>query len=152
MLDRIRLPKCFSWVSAQHTLDWLTYSATMVSSSQLERDPFANVLSERCTGDNSVVECLIGFVADTSIQSIKRATDDNVADWYYSVSYMAPNYYLQTLTEIISTLKSLFKAVTSVGIPPVYANTERSGGNSYALSKPRSTTCWYSTKTKSASI
>ncbi|KAF1970095.1 hypothetical protein BU23DRAFT_214609 [Bimuria novae-zelandiae CBS 107.79] len=42
--------------------------------------------NEACTGDNSVVECLIGFVANTSIQSVKRATDDRVADWYYTHS------------------------------------------------------------------
>ncbi|KAL1601458.1 Histone deacetylase hda1 [Paraconiothyrium brasiliense] len=42
--------------------------------------------NETCTDDNSIVESLIAFVADTSIQSIKRATEDNVADWYYSHS------------------------------------------------------------------
>lgn len=41
-----------------------------------------------CTDDNSVVEGVIAFVADTSLQSIKRTTDDSiaVADWYYTVS------------------------------------------------------------------
>jgi hypothetical protein len=33
-----------------------------------------------------VVECLIGFVAETSLQSIKRATDDTIAEWYFNVS------------------------------------------------------------------
>jgi hypothetical protein len=32
------------------------------------------------------VECLIGFVAETMLQSIKRATDDQIAQWYYEVS------------------------------------------------------------------
>ena len=123
----------------------------MVRSSRLEDSPPANTQLERCTGENSVVECLIGFVADTSIQSIKRATDDNVADWYYSVRKPAPDYDRQVLTILISTLRSSFKTTTSAGIPPVRANTERSGESSYALRKIRSMTCCYSTKMKSTS-
>lgn len=44
--------------------------------------------TEACTDDNSVVEGVVAFVADTSLQSIKRTTDDSisVADWYYTVS------------------------------------------------------------------
>ncbi|KAF2471383.1 uncharacterized protein BDR25DRAFT_26767 [Lindgomyces ingoldianus] len=42
--------------------------------------------SENCTEADSVIQCLIGFVADTVIQSIKRATDDNIASWYYNHS------------------------------------------------------------------
>ncbi|KAK7182955.1 histone deacetylase [Paraphaeosphaeria sporulosa] len=44
--------------------------------------------NEACTDDNGVVEGVIAFVADTSLQSIKRATDDSiaVADWYYTHS------------------------------------------------------------------
>ncbi|KAH7089892.1 putative histone deacetylase [Paraphoma chrysanthemicola] len=38
---------------------------------------------ENCTDHDSVVECLIGFVAETTIQSIKRTTDDTIADWYH---------------------------------------------------------------------
>jgi histone deacetylase 6 len=33
-----------------------------------------------------VIACLIGFVAETTIQSIKRTTDDTIANWYYAVS------------------------------------------------------------------
>ncbi|KAJ4347879.1 Histone deacetylase hda1 [Didymosphaeria variabile] len=42
--------------------------------------------NEACTDENSVVESLIAFVADTSLQSIRRPTDDNVASWYESHS------------------------------------------------------------------
>lgn len=44
-----------------------------------------NVL-ENCTDPDSPVECLIGFVAESTIQSVKRATDDTIASWYHSVS------------------------------------------------------------------
>ncbi|KAH9878770.1 hypothetical protein IAQ61_002044 [Plenodomus lingam] len=38
---------------------------------------------ENTTYDTSPVELLIGFVAETTIQSIKRATDDNIQFWYH---------------------------------------------------------------------
>jgi histone deacetylase 6 len=50
----------------------------------LPTKPFTNI-SENCTDPDSVVECLIGFVAESTIQSIKRATDDTIANWYYAV-------------------------------------------------------------------
>jgi hypothetical protein len=46
---------------------------------------------ENCTDPDSIVECLIGFVADTTIQSIKRATDDTISDWYYAVRPPSPS-------------------------------------------------------------
>ncbi|KAF1833144.1 hypothetical protein BDW02DRAFT_589899 [Decorospora gaudefroyi] len=42
--------------------------------------------NENCTDSDSPVECLIGFVAETTIQSIKRATDDTIAAWYFAHS------------------------------------------------------------------
>jgi hypothetical protein len=45
---------------------------------------------ENCTEPDSVVECLIGFVAETTIQSIKRPTDDTIALWYHAVSPIDP--------------------------------------------------------------
>ncbi|KAH8716962.1 hypothetical protein GQ44DRAFT_775716 [Phaeosphaeriaceae sp. PMI808] len=42
--------------------------------------------NEQCSESESVIECLIAFVAETTIQSIKRATDDLIADWYYAHS------------------------------------------------------------------
>ncbi|EOA88363.1 uncharacterized protein SETTUDRAFT_160266 [Exserohilum turcica Et28A] len=42
--------------------------------------------NENCTDPESRVECLIGFVAGTTIQSIKRATDDTISSWYHSHS------------------------------------------------------------------
>ncbi|KAF1961159.1 putative histone deacetylase [Byssothecium circinans] len=41
---------------------------------------------EKCTDDTSVVQCLIGFLSSTTLQSIKRPTDDNIAAWYYDHS------------------------------------------------------------------
>ena len=43
-------------------------------------------LQENCTDSGSRVECLIGFVAETTIQSIKRAADDFISTWYFEVS------------------------------------------------------------------
>jgi histone deacetylase 6 len=48
--------------------------------------PGAESFLENCTDSDSPVECLIGFVAETTIQSIKRATDDTISSWYHSVS------------------------------------------------------------------
>jgi histone deacetylase 6 len=42
--------------------------------------------TENTTEIDGVVECLIAFVAETTIQSIKRATDDSIAEWYHAVS------------------------------------------------------------------
>ncbi|KAI8943814.1 hypothetical protein NX059_001787 [Plenodomus lindquistii] len=42
---------------------------------------------ENTTDEDSPVEVLIGFVAETTIQSIKRATDDNIHHWYHDVSF-----------------------------------------------------------------
>jgi hypothetical protein len=47
-------------------------------------------LTENCTDPDSVIACLIGFVAETTIQSIKRTTDDTIAAWYYAVSTPEP--------------------------------------------------------------
>ena len=41
---------------------------------------------ENTTELDSPVECLIGFVAETTILSIKRATDDTIPAWYHAVS------------------------------------------------------------------
>jgi histone deacetylase 6 len=41
---------------------------------------------EACTDEDSIVQGLIGFVADNAIQSIKRPTDDHIGTWYYQVS------------------------------------------------------------------
>lgn len=42
-------------------------------------------LVESCTDDDSIVQGLIGFVSENSIQSIKRPTDDNISSWYHRV-------------------------------------------------------------------
>jgi len=41
---------------------------------------------EACTEPESPIECLIGFVADCSINSIKRPADDDIGSWYHGVS------------------------------------------------------------------
>jgi histone deacetylase 6 len=41
---------------------------------------------DNCTDPDNGVECLIGFAAETNIESIKRPTDDTIAHWYYAVS------------------------------------------------------------------
>lgn len=46
---------------------------------------------EQCTEPDGIVELLIGFVAETTIQSIKRTTDDTIANWYYTVSPHRPS-------------------------------------------------------------
>ncbi|KAF2710887.1 putative histone deacetylase [Pleomassaria siparia CBS 279.74] len=38
------------------------------------------------TESDSIVECLIGFVADCAINSIKKPTDDHIGTWYYAHS------------------------------------------------------------------
>jgi histone deacetylase 6 len=48
-------------------------------------------LPEQCTEPDGIVELLIGFVAETTIQSIKRTTDDTIANWYYTVSPPLPS-------------------------------------------------------------
>ncbi len=45
--------------------------------------------AENTTEMESPVECLIGFVAETTILSIKRATDDTIPAWYHAVSNQA---------------------------------------------------------------
>jgi histone deacetylase 6 len=60
---------------------------------------------ENCTEPDSVVECLIGFVAETTIQSIKRPTDDTIAIWYYAVSYMCLNFVEHLLTASSTALQ-----------------------------------------------
>ncbi|KAH7411651.1 putative histone deacetylase [Phaeosphaeria sp. MPI-PUGE-AT-0046c] len=42
--------------------------------------------NDNCTEGESAVDCLIGFVAETTIQSIKRATDDTIQHWYHAHS------------------------------------------------------------------
>lgn len=43
-------------------------------------------LADTCTEPDSPVVCLLGFVAETMLQSIKRTTDDMISTWYYAVS------------------------------------------------------------------
>ncbi|KAF1844706.1 uncharacterized protein K460DRAFT_284171 [Cucurbitaria berberidis CBS 394.84] len=42
--------------------------------------------NDHTTELDSPVECLIGFVADTTIQAIRRATGDTIANWYHAHS------------------------------------------------------------------
>lgn len=60
----------------------------MVSFSAAEQKSTLTCRIENCTEPDSVVECLIGFVAETTIQSIKRPTDDTIAHWYYAVRHI----------------------------------------------------------------
>ncbi|UPX18448.1 Histone deacetylase [Ascochyta rabiei] len=39
--------------------------------------------NETTTDEDSRIEILIGFVAESSIQSVKRPTDDDIGAWYY---------------------------------------------------------------------
>lgn len=41
---------------------------------------------ENITEHDSSVACLVGFVAETTIRSVKRATDDAIQSWYYDHS------------------------------------------------------------------
>ena len=50
--------------------------------------------AENCTEGDTVVQYLIGFVADTTIQSVRRATDDSISAWYHEVSlFTCLQYY-----------------------------------------------------------
>ncbi|KAF2688822.1 hypothetical protein K458DRAFT_384988 [Lentithecium fluviatile CBS 122367] len=51
---------------------------------------------ESCTEDDSIVQGLIGFVADTPIQSIKRPTDDYIGTWYsqHSKIFVRHGHYI----------------------------------------------------------
>lgn len=40
---------------------------------------------ENTTEPETGIEHLIGFVCETPIYSIKRATDDNIGHWFYEV-------------------------------------------------------------------
>jgi len=46
--------------------------------------------AENITEHDSSVECLVGFVAETTIQSVRRHADDSIQSWYYDVS--SPRY------------------------------------------------------------
>jgi histone deacetylase 6 len=84
----------------------------------------AHKLPEQCTEPDSIVECLIGFVAETTLQSIKRATDDTIAHWYHAVSQALFLTSAQVLTTISpSTPKSLSRTATTSGTPPANANS-----------------------------
>lgn len=48
--------------------------------------------AENTSEPDSPVECLIGFVTGGTLQSIKRATDDTIATWYYAVSDRLANH------------------------------------------------------------
>jgi hypothetical protein len=65
------------------------------------------ISSEDCTDPDSVVECLIGFVAETTIQSIKRPTDDTIAHWYHAVSLNSIILAKRTLTLGSAALQDL---------------------------------------------
>ena len=41
--------------------------------------------SETTTTEGSRIELIIGFVADSALQPVKRPTDDDVGLWYYHV-------------------------------------------------------------------
>lgn len=58
------------------------------------------MFTENCTELDSIVECLIGFVADSTIQAIKRATDDYIANWYYTVSFKDLDEFFPTITDL----------------------------------------------------
>jgi histone deacetylase 6 len=62
-----------------------------------ERRANLTILSDNCTEQDSIVECLIAFVAETALQSIRRATDDTIAHWYHAVShtFISTHYHPQ---------------------------------------------------------
>lgn len=54
-------------------------------------DPYLGLVdllshNENTTEPDSPVECLIGFVNGTTMQSVKRATDDTISHWYFEHS------------------------------------------------------------------
>jgi hypothetical protein len=65
------------------------------------------ISSEDCTDPDSVIECLIGFVAETTIQSIKRPTDDTIAHWYHAVNYTPHRLTECRLTSTLTALQNL---------------------------------------------
>ncbi|KAJ4289743.1 Histone deacetylase hda1 [Kalmusia sp. IMI 367209] len=71
--------------------------------------------NEACTDNDSIVECLVGFVADTSVQSIKRAYGDDIADWYYKHAriYVQPNHTVWDPTRTRKLRKKWGKLIRS---------------------------------------
>ncbi|ORY18010.1 hypothetical protein BCR34DRAFT_583276 [Clohesyomyces aquaticus] len=51
---------------------------------------------ENCTDHDSVIQCIIGFISDSALASIKRTTDDNITQWYYnhSLVFVAPTHHV----------------------------------------------------------
>jgi hypothetical protein len=79
---------------------------------------------EQCTEPDSIVECLIGFVAETTLQSIRRATDDTIAHWYYAVSHFLPSPNTPNTDHPLHSIpRSLSRIHTTFGIPPANAKS-----------------------------
>jgi len=43
--------------------------------------------TESCTDDSSPIRCVISFVAENALQSVKRPADDYIGNWYHQVSH-----------------------------------------------------------------
>ncbi|KAF2200256.1 Arginase/deacetylase [Delitschia confertaspora ATCC 74209] len=52
--------------------------------------------TESCTEPDSIVKYMIAFVSESGVQSIKRATDDNIGNWYFnhSLIFVAENHHV----------------------------------------------------------
>jgi hypothetical protein len=80
---------------------------------------------EQCTEPDSIVQCLFGFVAETTLQSIKRNTDDTIANWYYTVNRLPPPCFVPDANPDLLALKNLHQeqplrlgSLTATQAPP----------------------------------
>lgn len=105
--------------------------------------------AENTTEIDGVVECLIGFVAETTIQSIKRATDDSIANWYYAASpRLDLSQRVYTNSGSYSTPRSSSRTAITFGIHHDNASSAESSATSSSLHRIRSTQCWMCTLKK----
>lgn len=51
---------------------------------------------ESTTEEGSKIELVIGFAADSTLQSIRRPTDDDIANWYYMVRQVVHNLFFNS--------------------------------------------------------
>ena len=51
------------------------------------------IFTESCTDDSSPIRCVISFVAENALQSVKRPADDYIGNWYHQVSHDERRYH-----------------------------------------------------------
>ena len=96
---------CFFWALATHMLGLSIFLAAMVWFSYNTRNNPIDAVTDFYWTESCVdrVTFIVSFVAENSLQSVRRPADDYISQWYYEVSFF-PHIYIALSISVVVRL------------------------------------------------